>query len=31
MLVLGQREADADTVAVRHRTEGDQGAMGVGE
>jgi threonyl-tRNA synthetase len=31
MLILGQREADADTVAVRHRTEGDQGAMGVGE
>jgi threonyl-tRNA synthetase len=29
MAVVGQREADAKAVAVRHRTEGDLGAMGV--
>jgi len=27
MLILGQKEADAGTVAVRHRTEGDFGAV----
>jgi len=27
MAIVGEREAAADTVAVRHRTEGDQGAM----
>ncbi|HUT01773.1 MAG TPA: threonine--tRNA ligase [Phycisphaerae bacterium] len=31
MAVIGQREADAGTVAVRHRTEGDHGAMGLQE
>ncbi len=29
MLVTGDREADGDAVAVRHRTEGDQGARSV--
>jgi threonyl-tRNA synthetase len=27
MLVVGAREADANTVAVRHRREGDLGPM----
>jgi threonyl-tRNA synthetase len=27
MLVLGQREQESQTVAVRHRTEGDRGAF----
>jgi len=27
MTIIGQREADADTVAVRHRTAGDLGPM----
>ncbi len=27
MAVVGQREVESDTVAVRHRTEGDRGAM----
>jgi threonyl-tRNA synthetase len=31
MLVTGQREAEAGSVAVRHRTEGDRGAMGLGD
>jgi len=31
MLVLGDREADSGTVALRTRREGDQGAMGVEE
>jgi len=31
MLILGQQEADAGTVAVRHRTEGDFGAVNVDE
>ncbi|MHC4981539.1 MAG: threonine--tRNA ligase [Planctomycetota bacterium] len=29
MAVVGRREAEAKTVAVRHRTEGDRGAMSV--
>jgi len=29
MLILGQKEADAGAVAVRHRTEGDFGAVGI--
>ncbi len=29
MLVTGDREADQSTVAVRHRTDGDQGARSV--
>ena len=29
MAVVGQREVDAETVAVRHRTAGDRGAMPV--
>ena len=29
MLVTGDREADENTVAVRHRTDGDQGARSV--
>ena len=29
MAVLGPREAEARTVAVRHRTQGDLGALGV--
>lgn len=29
MLVLGKREVEADQVAVRHRSEGDLGAMGI--
>jgi threonyl-tRNA synthetase len=29
MLILGQKEADAGTVAVRHRTEGDFGTVGI--
>ena len=29
MAVVGPREADAGAVAVRHRTDGDRGAMGV--
>ncbi len=31
MLILGQKEADAGTVAVRHRTEGDFGAVDVND
>jgi len=31
MLILGQKEADAGTVAVRHRTEGDFGAVGIND
>jgi threonyl-tRNA synthetase len=31
MAVVGQREADAGTVSVRRRAEGDQGAVGVDE
>ena len=31
MLVVGGREAEAGTVAVRHRKQGDQGARGVDE
>jgi threonyl-tRNA synthetase len=31
MLVVGDKEAEADSVAVRDRTEGDIGAMSVGE
>ena len=27
MLVVGDREAEQGTVAVRHRSEGDQGSM----
>ncbi|MEG3069953.1 MAG: His/Gly/Thr/Pro-type tRNA ligase C-terminal domain-containing protein [Candidatus Syntrophopropionicum ammoniitolerans] len=27
MLVVGDREAEQGTVAVRHRSEGDQGTM----
>jgi len=29
MVIVGQQESDADTVAVRRRTEGDLGAMPV--
>ena len=29
MVIVGQQESDADTVSVRHRTEGDLGAMPV--
>ena len=29
MLIVGQQEADAGTVTVRHRTEGDFGAVGI--
>jgi threonyl-tRNA synthetase len=29
MLVTGDREADGDAVAVRHRRKGDQGARSV--
>ena len=29
MLVVGEREAESDTVAVRSRSEGEQGTMGV--
>jgi threonyl-tRNA synthetase len=29
MLVTGDREAAEETVAVRHRTDGDQGARSV--
>src|SRR5262249_26043465 len=29
MLVIGEKEAAEQTVAVRHRTEGDKGAMAV--
>ena len=29
MLVVGQREVEAETVAVRHRTDGDRGAAGL--
>ena len=29
MLVVGEREAESDTVAVRSRLEGEQGTMGV--
>ncbi|MBT3200345.1 MAG: threonine--tRNA ligase [Phycisphaerales bacterium] len=31
MLILGQKEADANTVAVRHRTEGDFGEVDITE
>ena len=31
MAIVGAREAGAQTVSVRHRTEGDLGTMGVGE
>ncbi len=31
MLIVGQREAEAGTVSVRHRTEGDCGTLAVGE
>ena len=31
MLIVGQREADAGKVAVRHRKRGDEGAKPVGE
>jgi threonyl-tRNA synthetase len=31
MAIVGQQEQEAKTVAVRHRTEGDKGAMGVPE
>jgi len=31
LLVLGDKEAEANTIAVRHRKEGDLGAMGVEE
>ena len=31
MLVVGDREAQAGTVAVRTRSEGDRGAMPVAE
>jgi threonyl-tRNA synthetase len=31
MLVVGDKEVEADTVGVRERTEGDIGAMGVAE
>jgi len=31
MLVVGDREADAGTVAVRHRSKGDLGAVGLDE
>jgi len=31
MLILGQKEADAGTVALRHRTEGDFGTVSVDE
>ncbi len=31
MLVVGGREAEAGTVAVRHRKRGDLGAKPVGE
>jgi threonyl-tRNA synthetase len=29
MAVLGPREAEGRTVAVRHRTQGDLGALGI--
>jgi threonyl-tRNA synthetase len=29
MAVIGPREAEARTVAVRHRTQGDLGALGI--
>ena len=31
MLVVGDKEAESDTVGVRERTEGDIGAQGVEE
>lgn len=31
MLVVGEREQEADSVAVRHRRRGDVGTIGVGE
>ena len=31
MAVVGQREAESGAVAVRHRTEGDKGAVSVAE
>ena len=31
MLVVGQREEESQTVAVRHRTEGDRGAVSIDE
>jgi len=31
MAVVGRREQDSGTVALRHRTEGDRGAMGADE
>jgi threonyl-tRNA synthetase len=31
MLVVGDKEIEADTVAVRERTAGDIGSMGVDE
>jgi threonyl-tRNA synthetase len=31
MLIVGQQEADARTVSVRHRTEGDFGSVGIDE
>jgi threonyl-tRNA synthetase len=31
MAVVGQREAESNTVAVRHRTQGDRGAVSGGE
>jgi len=31
MLVVGDKEAEADSISVRHRDEGDLGPMPVGE
>jgi threonyl-tRNA synthetase len=31
MLVVGDKEAEADSVSVRHRDEGDLGPMPIGE
>ena len=31
MLVLGDREVEAQNLSVRNRTEGDKGAMGLSE